>query len=490
MDCVVRVRGPWARLEGPPEARAAAREALTAEVPGARHTRAYQSGRWDGTRCLVSASGAFPSGLAERVANAVGARVAFEDANTTLAPLGVALAGIELRPYQVAGADVAVERRRILVECPTGSGKTEIGAEVIRRVGAPALWLTHRADLAHQTAERLRARLGAEIGRVGAGAADWRAVTVGMVPTLARRLKSRHAGTVAHLEAVRVLVLDEAHHGAADTWAAVAAACASAAYRIGLSGTAPRRDPLTDLLLEGVCGPTLVAAETGALEAAGFLARPTVRLLEPPPASYPSYEEVREAVLPDWRRDPKRLARLGTRLFDEARRRGIVGNRDRTEAFAAAAARHALAGERVLVLCELRPHAAALEAAVRRRGVERTWCLTGEDKDREAALGRYRLLAGGGVLVATPWFREGMDVPEIDAGLLAGGSLSEIAVLQGFGRMLRPRPDKAEVLVYDALDGRDPGVRKDYLAQHALARLRVYRERGWAVERQPAGGWR
>jgi len=46
------------------------------------------------------------------------------------------------------------------------------------------------------------------------------------------------------------------------------------------------------------------------------------------------------------------------------------------------------------------------------------------------------------------------------------------------------------VLVYDALDGRDPGARKDYLAQHALARLRVYRERGWAVERQPAGGWR
>src|SRR3990172_11251130 len=93
MDCVVRVRGPWARLEGPPEARAAARAALTAEVPGARHTRAYQSGRWDGARCLVSASSAFPSGLAERVANAVGARVAFEDANTTLAPLGGALAG-------------------------------------------------------------------------------------------------------------------------------------------------------------------------------------------------------------------------------------------------------------------------------------------------------------------------------------------------------------------------------------------------------------
>ena len=382
MDCVVRVRGPWARLEGPPEARAAARAALTAEVPGARYTRAYQSGRWDGARCLVSASSAFPSGLAERVAAVAGARIQVDDDPAAPAPLADRLAGVELRPYQVAAADAAVGRRRVLVECPTGSGKTEIGAEVIRRVGTPALWLTHRADLSRQTAERLRARLGVEVGRMGAGAADWRAVTVGMVPTLARRLKSRHAGTLAHLGAVRVLVLDE------------------------------------------------------------------------------------------------------------ARRRGIVGNRDRTEAFAAAAARHALAGERVLVLCELRPHAAALEAAVRRRGVERTWCLTGEDRDREAALGRYRLLAGGGVLVATPWFREGMDVPEIDAGLLAGGSLSEIAVLQGFGRMLRPRPDKAEVLVYDALDGRDPGARKDYLAQHALARLRVYRERGWAVERQPAGGWR
>src|SRR3990167_6350946 len=262
MDCVVRVRGPWARLEGPPEARAAARAALTAEVPGARHTRAYQSGRWDGAQCLVSASSAFPSGLAERVAAVAGARIQVDDDPAAPTPLADRLAGVELRPYQVTAADVAIERRRILVECPTGSGKTEIGAEVIRRVGAPALWLTHRADLAHQTAERLRARLGAEGGRVGAGGADWRALTVGMVPTLARRLKSRHAGTVAHLEAVRVLVLDEAHHGAADTWAAVAAACGSAAYRVGLSGTAPRRDPLTDLLLEGVCGPTVVAAET------------------------------------------------------------------------------------------------------------------------------------------------------------------------------------------------------------------------------------
>src|SRR3990167_4406198 len=90
---VVRVRGPWARLEGPPEARAAAREALTAEVPGARHTRAYQNGRWDGTRCLVSASGAFPSGLAERVAAIVDARIQVDDDPTAPMPFADRLAG-------------------------------------------------------------------------------------------------------------------------------------------------------------------------------------------------------------------------------------------------------------------------------------------------------------------------------------------------------------------------------------------------------------
>src|SRR3990172_8203875 len=87
MDCVVRVRGPWARLEGPPEARAAARAALTAEVPGARHTRASQSGRWDGAQCLVSASSAFPSGLAERVAAVAGARIQVDDDPAAPAPL-------------------------------------------------------------------------------------------------------------------------------------------------------------------------------------------------------------------------------------------------------------------------------------------------------------------------------------------------------------------------------------------------------------------
>ena len=483
----ISVRGPWAELSGPQTALEAARGALTAERQGARYTAAYERGHWDGTVCLLRRR-TFPAGLTERVAEAVRAAgldvEVSDDAKVAEGEsLSGRLRGVALRPYQLEAAAVVLGRRRVALECPTGSGKTEIGAEVIRRVGRRTLWLTHRADLAKQTRARLRERLGVDVGLVGAGADDAAPlVVVGMVPTLARRLKV-DASVAAALREYRVLVLDEAHHGGAETWLAVAAACVNADLRVGLSGTVRTGDPLRDLQLEGATGPRVVVASSGELSTAGFIATPTVRLLEPPTASYPSYEEVREAVLPTWRCDARPLRRMGTKLYEEAYRRGVVANAARSRAIVAAAGRHYQAGEKVLVLADLVAHARSLDRLAGEVGLARRWCLTGEDRDREAALARFRAFDPPCLLVATPWFREGMDVPEIDVGLLAGASMSEVALMQACGRMLRVRPDKRTVLIYDVLDGRDPLATKDYLADHTRARLAAYRERGWAVER-------
>ena len=485
--CTITVQGPWATLTAPDSLLAAAAAELTAPKPGAEFSFAYKTGRWDGQVCLLQRR-TFAVGLVERVK----ARLEREGATVAVSrkpvpepvPFCPALIDVSARSYQNAGADAAIERRVLTLECPTGGGKTLLGAEIIRRLGATTLWLTHRSDLATQTHKVLGKALNQPVGSIGAGICAPSVITVGMVQTLARYIKRRDPMVMKYLAGVKLLIVDEAHHASSATMTAVAEACTSAEYRIGLSGTLPAREALTALLLESVCGPKHVVAEVGDLASQGFLAAPTVRLIEPPTTSYWSYEQVRDVVLPSWRSDPRPLAKLGTKLFDVSRRHNIVENEGRNRAFAAAAVQHYRAGERVLMLCELVAHARRLEQAVRSLGAEKVWCLTGEDKDREEALGRFRSFDPPGLLIATPWFREGMDVPEVDVGFLAGASMSEIAILQGFGRMLRPRPDKATVLVYSALDGIDPSNPKDYFAQHSVEQLRIFRERGWALVRQ------
>lgn len=481
------VCGPSAELRASPEITAAVSHLLSAESPGARFTHAVKYGRWDGVVRLMRGR-TFPSGLVERVVTFLTAQGVTIDvrgpAVPVAAPITSILNGIELRPHQVRAADEAEQRRVVVLQSPTASGKTLIGTEIVRRLGgASALWLTHRVELAKQSRDVLRNALGIPVGLVQGTTADWRPVTVAMVPTLAARLKDRDPDVTSRLAEIRLVIADEAHHGAAATWGAVIRTCTNASWRIGLSGTVPKRDPLTDLQLEGLLGPTIVVAENQELEAAGFVATPTIRLLQPPPGTYPTYEWIREQVLPTWRDDARPLQRLGTQLFECAYQRGIVQNAARTALLTTHAMHHYAAGEKVLVMADRVEHAAHLASVLRRAGAERLWSVDGGSPDRAEVIERFRRFDPPALLVVTPWFREGMDLPEVDVGFLAGNVRSEIAILQAVGRMLRARPDKRSVLIYCCLDGRDPDAKKDYLAHHTAEVLRTFRERGWALER-------
>lgn len=483
--------------------------------PGAEHTPAYRFGRWDGVERFFRRPGnEFLSGLTRRVAKAI---VAAGHSRPEIVwppgaddpPLAPGLIDFEWRLYQTEAAELAWRARRAAIQCSVRGGKTEIAIEFVRRVGRKTLWLTHLKTLLVQTPERFRTRLGVEVGVVAGKTRTNGAVVVGMVQTLARRA----APTVREGNRQRpnpsydpeffkqfgCLVVDEAHHAGAATWQDVLAACTRADYRLALSGTFDGvRSPVDRLRIEGAFGPTYDVASISDLAALGFVAKPRVVMVSVPPSTYPSYEEVRQAVYPGWRADPRALSRLGGRLFREAYDRGVVRNSTRNKLVVDVAVRHAAAGERFLVLCNRVPHAVGLREAIGRRlpqGVP-VWVLNGEDPDdlRARVLAEFREATRGSgerrgaVLVATPFFREGVDVPEIDAGFLAGAGESSIAVLQALGRMLTRRPDKPEVLVYDCLDGRDPRHPKDYLARHSYgSRLALYEAQGFSVERIGVG---
>jgi len=97
--------------------------------------------------------------------------------------------------------------------------------------------------------------------------------------------------------------------------------------------------------------------------------------------------------------------------------------------------------------------------------------ISGKEKseDREKALEEFK---NGDlpVLIATTILDEGVDVPKIDALIIAGGNKARIGALQRIGRGLRTGGNFSNLKVVDFAD-----LTQKYLIRHALARLKIYK---------------
>jgi superfamily II DNA or RNA helicase len=397
---------------------------------------------------------------------------------------------VSLRPYQVPAVERAIRARRMGIHLPTGGGKTPLGIEIARRLGQRTLWLTYRKQVFEETVASFREFIGIEPGLLGCGKESDGQVIVAMSGTLARMLNKKTGApetTKKWLAEFGCVIADEGHHASSPSWQEILTACTGANYRFTMSGTLDTGNDVNNLLIEGQSGPTVVIAETMELANQGWLARPRIVLLRVPADNYPAYEDVREFICPTWRDNPRQLKALGSMLFKETYERGIMDNPARNAKAIEVMTRHARAGERVLGLCSRVPHAQVLANDLSDVIEQPVWALDGDadDATRTRIIREYKETRGGGVLVATPFMREGVNIPEIDVGLLIGGGLSDVTVTQSLGRMLRKRPDKDEVLIYDFIDGGAESERsdKDYLANHSRSRYELYKSQGFIIER-------
>lgn len=138
---------------------------------------------------------------------------------------------LPLRDYQIEAVDAvqaAARRgvRRPLVALPTGTGKTVVFSELIRRRGGRALVIAHRDELIEQARDKLRMvdpdlRVGVVQGERDEHDAP---VVVASIQTLAReRRMARLLGRGAQeslfpADPFVTVVIDEAHHAAAPTY--------------------------------------------------------------------------------------------------------------------------------------------------------------------------------------------------------------------------------------------------------------------------------
>lgn len=122
---------------------------------------------------------------------------------------------LQLRPYQsdALAAIHGSDKTRQLISLPTGSGKTVLFAAVARDRGPKALIIAHRTELISQAAEKLEHFYPEQVGILQAGRRDLDSpVLVASIQTAMQHIPA------LSLRRDRTLIIDEAHHVAANTY--------------------------------------------------------------------------------------------------------------------------------------------------------------------------------------------------------------------------------------------------------------------------------
>ena len=330
---------------------------------------------------------------------------------------------MQLRPYQqqaIADLRQAFRSgvRAPLLVAPTGMGKTVIFSAITQAAaarGRRVLILVHRRELIRQASAKLK-QAGVMHGIIAAGfEPSNHPVQVASVQTLARRLDRQHWQP-------DLIVIDEAHHAIAGTWAKVISYWPDSLL-LGVTATPIRQDGrgLGAMFDRLVLGPS-----TADLMAAGHLT--LVKLYAPPQVAD--------------------LTGIRTRAGDYANDQAAAAmTRPTVTGDAISHYQRIAAGQPAIAFCCNVNHATSVCDAFNAAGI-RAATLLGNTTDRDALVARF---AAGElqVLVTVDVVSEGFDCPGAAVAILLRPTQSEGLYLQQVGRVLRPAPGKAAAIVLD-----------------------------------------
>lgn len=330
---------------------------------------------------------------------------------------------MQLRPYQEDMINRTREqlrtRRSVLLQGPTGCGKTAITVFMMSRAaerGISSMFVVHQNELLRQTSralwqQKLEHGMIASNRRVSKMSAQ-----VASVQTLVRRLdKYAEPG---------LIIIDEAHRSAADTYRRVLETYPNAKV-IGLTATPERTDGkgLGDIYETIIEGPTITQ-----LIDAGYLC--DYELFAPPAAL--DLSGVKKSM-GDY--DRGQLAEA----MDKSTITGDAVMHYKTFAM----------GKRCVVMEINLDRAERTMKAYQAAGIPAEMIEgTMTDAERESTLERF---AAGKtlVLVNVQLMIEGVDIPAIEAIQWLRPTQSLIIWMQGNGRGLRPAPGKDKLIIFD-----------------------------------------
>ena len=361
----------------------------------------------------------------------------------------------ELRPYQQSllertqDALTADPKARVMLQLPTGGGKTVIAGELLDdwlQNGRKAVWLTHRKELAEQTRGMLTDAGVSAITNVnwrpGNDAPAWaNGVVILMSQTVTRRIRERQVWS--EFNSNDLLVIDEAHHAAAPGWERAMQQWPGPI--VGMTATPWRlsqKEGFDHLFGELLCGP-----QTADLQALEKPALCQAQVFIPPPED--------------------RIAGGVVGSIGDYTETGIKrANRDRPDVMTARALafwqKHA-DGRPTIAYAVSVDHAHNLAAVFNDANIPAAVILGDTNlEERDRAIGGFR---DGSirVLVNVAVATEGFDLPDASCVIIARPTMSLALYLQMVGRGLRRKLDGGDCILLDlAANAVTHGLSEDY----------------------------
>ena len=345
---------------------------------------------------------------------------------------------VSLRPFQatavaeIRGAFMA-GNKRVLFVLPTGGGKTYTFVHIAEQAairGNRVCILVHRQELVDQASRSLHA-IGCNHGIIAAGyrqdlsqtsciANVSHNVYVASVQTLARRLHT------VPPDFFQLLIVDEAHHAVAGTWAKVLEAMPRSRV-LGVTATPERLDGRG---LGGQFDTLIQGPDATWLTHEGFLV--PARIFAPPGLDLSSVKRFDTAK---GRHQSDVILRQGQAMGD------AVTHYQRTIA--------PIHNGTAIAFCCSIDHADAVAEACRDQGIAAARLDGSMDRGE-----RRRLIAdlGAGVLkvlTSCDIISEGTDIPSVTGAMLLRPTDSLGLYLQQVGRVLRPCPGKTHAIIND-----------------------------------------
>lgn len=328
------------------------------------------------------------------------------------------------REYQDRVHHQMIEHGYGVVDVPPRGGKTSMAARIVDVLALPTVYVAPSLPIVLQTYKRFCEWFGEEyVARLdGEATAKEKDVSKKIVIATAASAVRQPREWWRTRE---ILLIDEFHHGAADTYHQINAHCDHLFHRYCFTGTHFRTGE-DGLAMEAVCSQVLQRVSVSELVNTGFLATPRVFFL--PTKS--SGKDLR-----------------GIQSYDVLYKHGIVRDEARNHEVCEVVGALAAKGIPTIVLTRRREHADNLgdlipDAKVVKGGEQE---LTSKTVANFAA-GHF------GVLVGTTVIGEGVDLPRAAALVYASGGRGGVGMIQSYFRPLTATADKSVGRIYDFVD--------------------------------------
>lgn len=357
----------------------------------------------------------------------------------------------KLRYYQEDMVKLAIERHRGVFESAVGSGKSLVLAKIIEELGVRTLIITPSTDLKEQFYDFLVTLYGNKVEKISKTSpkkSTLKPIRVANIQTLAALHKKKQLKPI--VKDIDLIILDEAHHIAANSYTKLLKDLEHVYYRFGTSGTFLRADSKV-LNMYGVLSDVLYRYPAKKAIAEGFLTPLEVKIHTLPGKASRTYQKEYNN---NYCNNDYLLGKIAEILEVEISK-----------------------DDQVLILVKQKDAAGKIiHEFLNEIGYENEYVSGNDTKDKVKQVlkdfneKKIKILIGSGIL------GEGIDIKATSHLILATGGKSEVAVTQALGRAVRLFPGKEKAILHDF---RFVGTK--YLEKHLVDRINIY-EKNFAAE--------